>query len=230
MGGYDRNTVRLTDVSLRYAAAEIDPGHDIAFRDQLLEFLTETQLAEVEDLIEREAGRRSFHHAATVLREIFRRLEGATTAGAALAYSLGTSHETCLKELGARFEHSKQSVGNHVAVIRRKLDGLAVKPVLQKSARFGPVDGADSSCTPAMTTKPEQQPRRLIHMHRVAKLFRVSRQAIWKKAKEGRFPLKPVAIAGNRPLFDEEAAMAAAELYLSALRAKFAPVSPETIS
>ena len=140
MGGFDRNTVRLTDTSLRYARAEIDPGHDPKFRDLLLEVLTEAQLEEVEDVIDREANRRSFEHAATVLREIFRKLEGATTAGAALAYTLGTTDEVCLRDLGAKFEFSKQAVGNHVAQIRRKLGRLATDAVHTKSTRPGAVD------------------------------------------------------------------------------------------
>lgn len=76
----------------------------------------------------------------------------------------------------------------------------------------------------------EQPPRRLIYTGRLAALFRVSRQAIWKREKAGTFPLKPVAIAGSRLLYDEEQAMRAADLHLSAQRAKFAPVSTDKIS
>lgn len=107
-------------------AAEIQAGHEDTLADRLADAgLTEGQIAEIEEIVEAESERRSFHVAAQTLRRILSLVSSRSTHGAAIAHSLGFGCEASLRELGAQFGHSKQSVGNLVSQIK---DALA--PVL----------------------------------------------------------------------------------------------------
>lgn len=107
-------------------AAEIQTGHEATLADRLADAgLTEGQIREIEQIVDDESERRAYHVAAKTLRRVLSLVSSRSTHGAAIAHALGFGCEQSLAELGAQFGHTKQSIGNAVAVLK---DALA--PVL----------------------------------------------------------------------------------------------------
>lgn len=106
------------------AAVEVHEGHAGAtLTDHLADLgLSISMIEKIEGMVEREAERRSFHHAAGVLRRIMTLVSARSTHGSAFAWCLGLHDEVSLRELAEQFSTSKQSIGNLTAQIKAALD------------------------------------------------------------------------------------------------------------
>ncbi len=124
---------QLHDQFIQPTPADLTPDRSAPIEDRLAELgLTDEQIEGALELIDEDADRIGYHRAAIVLREVFGRVAGVSSAGAALAHVLSQYNVKSLRDLAAELppvngkHRSKQSVGNWVPDLREALGPLAV--------------------------------------------------------------------------------------------------------